>query len=67
MIIDNPQDIETFRLMTLRQMLKLELNGLKASRSNPLAILKKMGYKGTKKTVFEQLSKDLGKEPTLNY
>jgi hypothetical protein len=67
MMINNPQDIETFRLMTLRQMLKLELNGLKASRSNPLAILKKMGYKGTKKTIFEQLSKDLGKEPTLNY
>ena len=67
MMITNPQDIETFRLMTLRQMLKLELNGLKASRSNPLAILKKMGYKGTKKTIFEQLSKDLGKEPTLNY
>lgn len=67
MIIDNPKDIETFRLLTLRQMLKLELNGLKASRTSALAILKKMGYKGTKKTVFEQLSKDLGKEPTLNY
>jgi hypothetical protein len=67
MMITNPQDIETFRLLTLRQMLKLELNGLKASRTSALAILKKMGYKGTKKTVFEQLSKDLGKEPTLNY
>jgi hypothetical protein len=67
MIITNPQDIETFRLMTLRQMLKLELNGLKASRTSALAILKKMGYKGTKKTVFVQLSKDLGKETTFSY
>ena len=65
MIIDNPQDIERFRLLTLRQMLKLELNGLKASRTSALAILKKAGYKGTKKTVFEQLSKDLGKETTI--
>lgn len=65
MMITNPQDIERFRLLTLRQMLKLELNGLKASRTSALAILKKAGYKGTKKTVFEQLSKDLGKEATI--
>jgi hypothetical protein len=65
MMITNPQDIERFRLLTLRQMLKLELNGLKASRTSALAILKKAGYKGTKKTVFEQLSKDLGKETTI--
>jgi hypothetical protein len=65
MMITNPQDIERFRLLTLRQMLKLELNGLKASRVSALAILKKAGYKGTKKTVFEQLSKDLGKETTI--
>jgi hypothetical protein len=64
-MITNPQDIERFRLLTLRQMLKLELNGLKASRTSALAILKKAGYKGTKKTVFEQLSKDLGKETTI--
>lgn len=67
MMITDPKDIETFRLLTLRQMLKLELNGLKASRSNVLAILKKMGYKGTKKTIFVQLSKELGKETTFNY
>jgi hypothetical protein len=67
MILTNPQDIERFRLLTLRQMLKLELNGLKASRSNVLAILKNMGYKGTKKTIFVQLSKDLDKETTFNY
>jgi hypothetical protein len=67
MILTNPQDIERFRLLTLRQMLKLELNGLKASRTSALAILKRMGYKGTKKTVFEQLSKDLDKETTFNY
>ena len=65
MMITNPQDIERFRLLTLRQMLKLELNGLKASRTSALAILKKAGYKGTKKAVFEQLSKDLGKETTI--
>jgi hypothetical protein len=65
MIITDPQDIERFRLLTLRQMLKLELNGIKASRVSALAILKKAGYKGTKKAVFEQLSKDLGKETTI--
>ena len=61
MMITGPDNIELFRMLTLHKMLKLEIQGLKF-RSSALAILKKMGYKGNRKTVYAQLSKDLGKE-----
>jgi hypothetical protein len=60
MIITDKDNIEQFRLLTLRQMLKLEIQGLRF-KSSALAVLKKEGYKGNRKEVFEQLSKDLGK------
>jgi hypothetical protein len=56
MIITGKQNIELFRLMTLRQGLKLEISGLKVSRGvSILKILKKMGYTGTRQQVLAQL------------
>jgi len=56
MIITGKENIELFRLMTLRQGLKLELHGIKVSRGvSILKILKKMGYTGTRQQVLTQL------------
>jgi len=56
MIITGKDNIELFRLMTLRQGLKLEISGLKVSRGvSILKILKKMGYTGTRQQVLAQL------------
>jgi hypothetical protein len=56
MIITGKENIELFRLMTLRQGLKLEMSGLKVSRGvSILKILKKMGYTGTRQQVLAQL------------
>ena len=56
MIITGKENIELFRLMTLRQGLKLEISGLKVSRGvSILKILKKMGYTGTRQQILAQL------------
>ena len=56
MMITGKENIELFRLMTLRQGLKLEMSGLKVSRGvSILKILKKMGYTGTRQQVLAQL------------
>ena len=56
MIITGKENIELFRLMTLRQGLKLEMSGLKVSRGVSIVkILKKMGYTGTRQQVLAQL------------
>jgi hypothetical protein len=48
--------IEAARLLTLRQMLKLELLGLSKSRGpTAYSTLKMMGYEGTRKSVLAQL------------
>lgn len=49
--------IEAARLLTLRQMLKLEMLGMSRS-TGPTAYstLKMMGYKGTRQAVFDQLT-----------
>ena len=56
MMITGKENIELFRLMTLRQGLKLELLGMKISRGvSILKILKGMGYKGTRQQILTQL------------
>jgi hypothetical protein len=60
MILTDKNDIEHFRMLTLHKMLKLEIQGLKF-KTSALAILKKEGYTGNRKQVYEQLSKELGK------
>jgi len=63
MILDTPKQIDTYRLLTLRQALKLEILGLKMSRgASAYSIIKKeLGLKGSKQSVFNQLSTMLGK------
>ena len=60
MILNTPEQIEAFRLRTLRQGLKLEIKGmrLRAKGKTCYAILKGMGYKGTRQQVFDQLTID---------
>lgn len=54
--------IEHFRLLTLRQMLRLELLGMKRSGRSAYSIIKvELGLKGNKQSVFDQLSEMLGK------
>lgn len=49
--------IEGARLLTLRSMLKLEMLGMKRSRSpSAYSILKQEGFKGTREQVLEQLN-----------
>ena len=48
--------IDMAQLLTLRQMLKLEMKGMSRSRApSAYAMLKKMGYKGTRQEVLAQL------------
>jgi hypothetical protein len=48
--------IEAARLLTLRQMLKLELRGMSKSKGpTAYSTLKMMGYKGTRESVLAQL------------
>lgn len=60
MILNTPEQIEAFRLRTLRQGLKLEIKGMRltAKGKTCYAILKGMGYKGTRQQVFDQLTID---------
>jgi succinylarginine dihydrolase len=51
--------IEAYRLATLRSGLKLELKGMKRSGRSCYAILKQMGYTGTRQQVLEQVQQDL--------
>jgi hypothetical protein len=48
--------IEAARLLTLRQMLKLEMLGMSKSRGpTAYSTLKSMGYKGSREKVLAQL------------
>ena len=61
-VLDTPEKIARFRLLTLRQALKLEIQGMRG-RFNAYAIIKQeTGLKGTRQAVFNQLSKLLDKE-----
>jgi hypothetical protein len=49
--------IEAARLLTLRQMLNLEIKGLHKSRGpTAYSTLKMMGYKGSRQDVFNALT-----------
>ena len=60
MVLDTPQKIEAFRLRSLRQGLKLEMKGMRltAKGKTCYAILKGMGYKGTRQQVFDAVTID---------
>lgn len=62
-MLNTPNQIEFFRLLTLRQMLKLELMGMKRSGRSAYSIIKKeIGLKGSRESVYQQFSALLGKE-----
>lgn len=47
--------IEGARMLTLRSMLILEMKGMKRRGRSAYAILKGMGFKGSRETVLQQL------------
>lgn len=53
--LTTPDQIEAARLLTLRQMLKLELKGMRNRGRSAYAVLKDMGFKGTRESVLTQL------------
>ena len=60
MMLTTSDQIEAFRLRSLRQGLKLEMRGMRLTSKGKTcyAILKEMGYKGTKQQVFDKLTID---------
>jgi succinylarginine dihydrolase len=53
------KQIEQAQLLTLRGMLKLEMRGMKRSRSpSAYSMLKQLGYKGSREVVLAQLDKE---------
>jgi hypothetical protein len=63
MMILGTNQIEHFRLLTLLQMLKLELRGMSRSGRSAYTIIKaETGLKGSRQRVYEQFAALLGKE-----
>jgi hypothetical protein len=54
-VLDDTTQIEAYRILTLRQMLKLEIKGIKRRGPSAYSILKGMGYTGTRQQVLDQL------------
>lgn len=58
-MLNTPQQIQDAKVLTLRQMLILEIKGMTRSRApSAYAMLKGMGYRGTRQQVLEQLNAD---------
>jgi hypothetical protein len=55
-VITNPDHIAQFRILTLRQALRLEIMGMKKRGSSAYSTLKALGFKGTRQEIFDQLS-----------
>ena len=53
------EQIETFRLITLRSALKLEIKGLKRNGQSAYKILKAMGFTGLRQSVLEQVTDEI--------
>ena len=54
MIIDRPEHIELYRMLTQKQALKLEIYGMKTRGRSAYALIKEMyGLKGSKQKVLE--------------
>jgi hypothetical protein len=55
-VLSLPEQIHAARLLTLRQMLKLEMKGMHRSRGHTAySMLKQMGFKGTREQVLAQM------------
>lgn len=58
-VLNTPEQIDRFRLATLRAMLKLEMKGMTRRGRSAYALLKDMGYKGTREAVLAKLNEEL--------
>ena len=58
-VLDTPEKIARFRLLTLRGALKLEILGMKKRGQSAYQVLKAEGYTGTRAQILEQLNKQL--------
>lgn len=58
-VLDTPEKIARFRLLTLRGALKLEILGMKKRGQSAYQTLKNEGYTGTRAQVLEQLNAHL--------
>lgn len=56
--ITDTNNIEAMRLLTLRKMLQLEIKGMARRGRSAYAILKGMGYTGSRATVLAKLDED---------
>ena len=57
MIIDNPNHIELYRMIVQRQMLGLEIKGLKTKGRSAYSFIKEQyGLKGNKMKVYQQFT-----------
>jgi hypothetical protein len=54
-VLDTPEQIARYRLLTLRAALRLEIAGMKKRGKSAYQILKNEGYTGTRAQVLEQL------------
>ena len=58
--LDTTEQIEAYRLATLRTGLRMEIRGLRMSRGRTCyAHLKAIGYKGSREKVLEQVTADV--------
>ena len=56
-IIDKPEDIDLYSIVTKRSALALEMKGMKRRGRSAYSIIKEeFGLKGSKQKVFEQLT-----------
>ena len=60
--LTTPEQIDRFRLATLRSALKLEMKGMTRRGKSAYALLKGMGYKGTREAVLAKLNEELDNE-----
>ena len=58
-VLDTPEKIARYRLLTLRAALRLEIAGMKKRGKSAYQILKAEGYSGTRAQVLEQLHNHL--------
>lgn len=59
-VLDTPDQIQAWYLLSMRSRLSLEIKGLKFKDGSTYAHIKRTyGYKGNRQSVLEQFEKDL--------
>jgi len=55
-VLDTPEQIKSYRILTLKAALKLEIKGMKRRGRSVYSIVKEeFGFKGNKQKVYDQL------------